>query len=336
MDVKVRKMGDLKGIEISDVLGLSQPLCKLIDTISCGLGKIYEPTNIKRLAKARSEEIRIISESVNDNVMIPVNFDDGCVSISSGDVNDLINRAQNRFLFQQLKKQQNIESTIEIAYKELENEESVSDTPVDDNWISSFFDFVANISDEQMQQIWGKLLAGEISNPGSFSIRTLDVLRKLNQHEAKLFEKNTPYILKCMGDKNHTFDDYFILKNAIEEVSCNITFPDIVSLNEAGLVTLAGDVAVSIYLDGNGVGEAIGQSHKLFFENQLETEIIISGQAYVLTASGIEIFSVLSSKNDEMNLEEYLNHCGEIFQETTLDLENLNENDFVFKVLKIN
>ena len=329
-------MSDLKGIEITDVLGLSQPLCKLIDTVSCGLGKVYEPINIKRLAKARSEEIRIISESVKDNVLLPVTFDDGCVSISSSDVNDLINRAQNRFLFQQLKKQQNIESAIEIAYKELENEDTVSDVPVDDNWISSFFDFVANISDEQMQQIWGKLLAGEISNPGSFSIRTLDVLRKLNQREAMLFEKITPYILRCMGDKNHTFDDYFILRDMVDSVECEDSFPDIVSLNEAGLITMSGDVVVNIYLDGNGIGEATGITHKLVFKNKTPMETFVHVHAYILTASGTELFSVISSKTNILNSENYLKQCKKLFEKETLFMLKKEEKDFVCDVLKIN
>ena len=63
-------MSDLKGIEITDLLGLSEPLAKLLETVSCGIGKLYEPTHIKRIAKAKAEEIKIISDAVTDNAGI--------------------------------------------------------------------------------------------------------------------------------------------------------------------------------------------------------------------------------------------------------------------------
>ena len=47
------KMSDVKGIEIHDILGLEEPLTKLIECVSNGIGKIYEPTHIKRIAKAK-------------------------------------------------------------------------------------------------------------------------------------------------------------------------------------------------------------------------------------------------------------------------------------------
>jgi len=40
-----------------------------------------------------------------------------------------------------------------------------------------------------MQHLWGKLLAGELKAPGSYSLRCLDFLRNLSQSEAKTIEK---------------------------------------------------------------------------------------------------------------------------------------------------
>ena len=58
-------MSDLKGLEISDIFGLSEPLTKLVETVSCGVGKLYEPTHIRRLAKAKAET------PVNDTQTVP-------------------------------------------------------------------------------------------------------------------------------------------------------------------------------------------------------------------------------------------------------------------------
>lgn len=94
-------MSDVKGIEISDVLGLSQPLTKLIETVSCGIGKIYDPVHVKRMAKAKakSKEIELISSTVSNNMHLPISYGDGTVSIDTKNANDLVTRAQNRFLF---------------------------------------------------------------------------------------------------------------------------------------------------------------------------------------------------------------------------------------------
>lgn len=59
-------MPDLKGVEVHDLLGLSEPTTKLIETISSGIGKVYEPWHIKRMAKAKKEELEIISNVFNN------------------------------------------------------------------------------------------------------------------------------------------------------------------------------------------------------------------------------------------------------------------------------
>lgn len=65
----------------------------------------------------------------------------------------------------------------------------------DFDWFIRFFDAVGYISNEEMQQLWAKVLAGEISNHGIFSLRTLETLRNLNQSEARLFQTISKLVL---------------------------------------------------------------------------------------------------------------------------------------------
>jgi len=290
-------MPDLKGLEISDIFGLSEPLTKLIETVSCGVGKLYEPMHIKRLAKAKAEEIRLISDTVTDNLHLPVSYQSGDVCIDATNANGLVQRAQNRFLFQQMKKQQNIESVVANAYAQLDKTASVSSTPVDEDWICSFFDFVANVSNEQMQILWGKVLAGEIEKPDSFSIRTLDVLRKMTQEDAICFLKIVPFILKCPGDKDATFYDFFVpgnlgSKDRILE-KCGITFPDIVRLDEAQLISSNSMISVGNILQP---GESVlfeGPTKAVNVKNGKSNEVEVYCPAYLLTAAGVELLSVV-------------------------------------------
>lgn len=79
----------------------------------------------------------------------------------------------------------------------------------DFDWFIRFFDSVGNISNAEMQDLWARILAGEINNQGTFSLRTLETLRNMNQEEAILFqkiahlvltEKNGLKFILCMSD----------------------------------------------------------------------------------------------------------------------------------------
>ena len=43
----------------------------------------------------------------------------------------------------------------------------------------------------EMQLIWAQLLAGEVAEPGTFSLRTLQLVRNLQESDARLFRKKT-------------------------------------------------------------------------------------------------------------------------------------------------
>ena len=47
-------------------------------------------------------------------------------------------------------------------------EEGAKPQEVEEDWFAFFFDKVRLVSDEGLQNIWGKVLAGEVSSPGKF------------------------------------------------------------------------------------------------------------------------------------------------------------------------
>lgn len=91
-----------------------------------------------------------------------------------------------RIQFQEEKRQANIGSIVRQAALELGDKE-VQDHEVDHDWTARFFDDVQDVSSEDMQQLWAKILAGEVERPGSTSFRTLRVLKDMNQHVARIF-----------------------------------------------------------------------------------------------------------------------------------------------------
>lgn len=140
------------------------------------IGKLYEPIHINRIAK-----------TMRKNVDIPMLYDKNRVLIDTRDFQEIYKRTVSRMKFQELRKQQNIENVIKESYKELKDVESVFNELVDSDWVSHFFNSVENIGNEEIQKIWGRMLAGEIKSPNTYSFRTMEVLKNMTTREVELF-----------------------------------------------------------------------------------------------------------------------------------------------------
>lgn len=66
--------------------------------------------------------------------------------------------------------------------------EQQEEPPINPDWLNRFTNFAQDVSNEELQRVWGQILAGEIRKPGSFSISSLRVLAELDADVAKEFE----------------------------------------------------------------------------------------------------------------------------------------------------
>ncbi len=271
------------------------PTSKLISTVSAGIGKLYEPTHIKRMAKAKAEEIKLISGAMEECSVIPAKYSDGSLSLSNTDWDDFVRRTQSRIAFQELQKQNNIECVVANAYKTLENEKSCSQEPVEQGWISVFFDSVSNVSDENLQILWGKILAGEIMQPKKYSLRTLHTLKNLSKNEAELFQKIAPFITKSS-------DNLFLTSNREILKKHGIPYADILTLDECGLMNSDSMVYLMPRISISN-SFSISNKSKLLLLKGLESKPKnISFGVYGLTRTGIELYSILDCKSNERYL----------------------------------
>lgn len=224
-------------MDLKDLAGISKPITKLIEVISQGLGAIYKPYLIKKTADAKAYEIKVISDAIKHNQtdLKQVSYTEEKLSLISIDETELSKdltleeRTEQRVNYQEQKKQKNVENITQKTAQQLENEESVSDEPVDEDWATRFFNYAEEISNEEMQNLWAQILAGEIKKPKSFSLRTLQTLRNLSKEEAQIFSKVANYVIKVGKD-------YFLYKgtNNLEEFGVN--FSDLALLQELDLL----------------------------------------------------------------------------------------------------
>lgn len=297
-----------KAVEI--VKALVSPCEKLISVIQCAIGKAYEPRYVKRMADAKAYEIRQVSQALAESSDVPISYDKGDLAMDTTDFDELVKRTQNRLAYQELRKQANIETVVSYAYLELEHEAPVTDDPIDPDWLIRFFNSVEDISNEQMQYLWGKILAGEIKRPNSFSMRTLNVLKNLTQSEAELFMKISPYVFICPGNDEKSFMDYFVpasgffAHKAIEEYY--IPFPDILTLSEAGILNQKSSISVSMHLNPNETDYIVGSQGRVECYNGGEKSVNLNHGAYILTETGKELYPIISKEYTDTIASEYI------------------------------
>lgn len=85
-----------------------------------------------------------------------------------------------------------------------DNEGSVDD--ISEDWLTHFFQLAGEVSDERMQLVWAKILANEIRQAGTFSRKTLQIVRLLEPDEANNF---TAFCGVCISSPNGIAHIYF-------------------------------------------------------------------------------------------------------------------------------
>lgn len=229
-------------MEIKDLAGLSGPLTKLVEVIASGVGGVSRPFLTRKNADAKAYEIRKIAEAFNDSRQLlgTVSYENEGLSIATGNQTEIVtpertieDRIRDRIAFQEIKKQINLEQISQHAAEEMRDKEQVSEEKVDEDWISRFFKIAEDISSEEMQVLWGKVLAGEVSKPRSYSLRTIETLKNLTKSDAQLFAKVAQAAMWCNGKSlilNPDQNCEYI------ETEFGITFVNVLRLKELGLI----------------------------------------------------------------------------------------------------
>ncbi|GGA00862.1 DUF2806 domain-containing protein [Dyella caseinilytica] len=187
-------------MEIKDLAGLSKPLTRLIEVISQGIGAVSRPYLIRRTADAKAHEVRVIAAALKDVAnqhQLPVVFKDGEVELWQKpedrtlllDTSSCDERTASRTDYRERKRQNNVESITSVAAADLFDQTEVPDQRPDEDWINRFFSAAEDVSSEQMQELWGRILSGEIKKPGSYSLKTLDFVKNLTKEDATTLEK---------------------------------------------------------------------------------------------------------------------------------------------------
>ena len=116
----------------------------------------------------------------------------------------------------------------------------VPDVEPDMAWTTSYSEAAQDISDEHLQELWARVLVGEVTRPGSTSVRTLSILRNLDQSTAQIFKRF------CSMAMSITFLPGRVLDHRVASLSgtasqnslrgYGLSYDELNVLNEYGLV----------------------------------------------------------------------------------------------------
>lgn len=157
----------------------------------------------------------------------------------------------------------------------------------DFDWFVRFFDAVGTISNENMQQLWARILNGEIRQQGSFSFRALETMRNMSQYEAEIFSNITSIIL-----------DGTILFSSLEGIGQEINERhgldnSVLRLLEECGVLNGLRMQNRLELDGGESGGFEHEGRLLLITNMSNETFVLDYTCYNLTRVGIELYPVV-------------------------------------------
>ena len=252
------------------------------------LQKIFGPkwTRNQADADAYADERKL--QTIRDNPDMEIVYANGQMNARLRTPEALAFRAEQRQLAESIKQEENLEKILENAQKELLSTDEVSDDPVDDDWLTRFFGIAKDVSSDDMQFIWSKILAGEIVKPGSFSLRTLETIRNISSYEARIFEKALPFIISSGAA-------HFIPTCLTTFEKFGLSYGHIIQLEECGLINSTGTASLPLKAPSACVNFPLLNTNTevLAITNSNEKELSFNLAAYPMTHAAVELISIL-------------------------------------------
>lgn len=98
-----------------------------------------------------------------------------------------------------IRREVNVAKAVLVAEGELEEDpQEPPSRSIDDDWLFRWRDFASAVSSDELQALWGRVLAGEIKSPGTCSLRTLEFLKNISKPEAMEIAKLAPFVVGNM------------------------------------------------------------------------------------------------------------------------------------------
>ena len=160
-------------MEIKDLAGFGETATVFVNRVADYMGVSRKPKQIALEGEAQT--LTDVRDTLTRQAYDP----------NSSDEQRLVARGLLSELGRTTREQRNKEKIFFKALPEIK--EDAKPEEVEEDWVATFFDKSRLVSDEEMQILWAKVLAGEVNNPGTFSRRTISLLSSLNKKDVEYF-----------------------------------------------------------------------------------------------------------------------------------------------------
>jgi uncharacterized repeat protein (TIGR03899 family) len=193
---------------------------------------------------------------------------------------------------------------------------------LDPDWFFSFVKMAEEIFSPTMQELWGKIFAVETARPGSFSLKTLGILKQLTQKDAQIFRnavnlsskrksESTPKLLLGYYQKKSIWSFFNSNKDQrLNLAEFGLGYTDILSLMDLGLIhhseIESGELPIGISAEWRCAGQTLDLSAK-----GSGTTLVY----YKFTTTGAELCKLLTRKQQTIyakSLRETLSNAFKI------------------------
>ena len=270
-------------------------------------------------------------------------------------------KAGHKFAEKIIREQLNLDKISAIAANELKNSESNNPTDpdtsepnkeqstdstnqdinsgeektIDDYWLNIFATEARPVSTEEMQHRFGRVLAGEIEKPESYSIKAVKLLGELDQKTAALFKRLCSACVVFgffrIPNSEHIIDAGVLSlggsagSNALSKYG--LGFGQLNLLNEYDLIISNYNswFKCNLYLLGGGKRAFLPFEHQGKYWNLLplseqENDLELKLSGVVLSRVGRELFRIV----DQDPMPEYTEDLRKFFAEQNLNMIEVN------------
>jgi len=217
-----------KPIKVNAIKAFGQLCTALIDIPVAYLEGVS--TEKRSETQARVNIMRATGEQIANQLNIPVEYAE---------------RAERKYGARIIREQINLDEVSKIAANELlidppaDSKEESTVEEINADWLNIFEKEACAMSSESMRLLFGKVLAGEIRKPSTFSIKAVKLLSEINGPVAHLFQKLCS--LSISQETDSGFVDIRVPSlegNASRNVllKYGLSFKNLNKLNEYGLI----------------------------------------------------------------------------------------------------
>lgn len=272
---------------------------------------------IRAESSARIEILKKQGETISNELEIPKEY---------------IEKASEKFASKVVKEQLNLDEIGLNAAKNLSqqnfdknhgNEEEISE-----DWLNEFENYAKLKSSKEMKYVFGKILSGEISKPGTFSIRTIRLISQLDNEAAKLFQILCSHCIR-LNTGNKLMDGRMVSlegdagANSLKKYG--LSFTNLTILQECGLIisdyNSYMDYFPCVADENNNVSTLMqfnGKNYGFINKDKLKPLKELKLYGVRLTSAAKELIEIVPKENNELyakDLFDFIESKGLIIEE---------------------